>query len=1149
MAISNYQVEKQFEPWMAKSDFFSLYKVFGFGSKNKYSISFSDKNGLLSWIAGPYIILYDISKDKQVSFIKNPNNKIISCLSFGDSGSLLATGEGNCKNGEIRLYEIFYDESNEEVHTNSVFHCKYHKYGIDKILFLRNDSYILSIGSNEDKTINIIDIKNRQNIFFSKYNRPVLACDACDDFMIMCGNGFIKIYNYKKYLESENVEETRDKNLMKKSPVELSKLKEKSFISVVIDKYNEYKNMSPGEKKVFFMTYDCFLVEMKSSVNILNRWVHLKTIKGISLNIWNNYLGCGCGDGVYRIFTSELKYICTLKSPPPLGKINTSNEINISNKNNLIYADVIASLYNSYHNKLIVVYSDKTFIAWNLNNFENIQIYRSKVFHCGGIKSMDYFNDKENNLIKIVTCSDDKTVIFWSIPTEELISNKINNSINSHIFYSNYIKHIFYLGNNFDSFKVKQEEILSNIYNLSNYKKNDQQNNEDDEYNLSSIRFSPCGNYIAIGDTFGNILIYSLITFEEVNKIEAHNGEINSLDMISEEDTKKLYLSSGSSDNFVSLIDMSEGFDIDPRIDDKTLMEGMSSPVISVVFCIDKNKNLKLIVGEQNSTITFFLVNNGILQSLQKNYDNKLKTYCLSYSPTIKKIISGHNGKISIWKTSKNIAHKHFQVNKGDKLLDNFRIASDSSGLMFATSNDDKMIRIRALHDGKLLSKIQISESISSLFFILDDNYLIATSIEGYLFFFKLNQNLIKKLKKDNELINSTEERNIINNKLKLLQKFMENDASLSKNSQVKNLLDKFQQSEETTFEDLKLLDVFVKDGKKNHKDISDASKKPKEIIELKEEKPNNNDDQENENINSRENNINNGNKFEFLNKSNIFEKGLRERTPIDSSALKKNIGRISLTDNYNQKQNFNKQSNNINKEKLNEINNEINSNNEDKKDFNNINNRNNINEENNKIENNDDNDDLEKNKFSNININEEYSNNNKENNNINNINNEIKEEIDETQSNFQDKIINNSQTQISQTHLNNLIITQTSYAVESNYLLNKISKKNFNICNEINICYIKKNNSKNKYEGLLKDFDNEFEIKVKPEEKLINSIDNNLIDNIVNIEDLKELEMHVEKLLTKVRFKLGNEENDPIMNKMVEKYSKLILEKINKNE
>ena len=90
MANSNYQNEKQFEPWMAKNDFYSLSKVFGFGSKNNYSISYSKENGLISWIAGPYVILYDVSKDKQVSFIKNPNNKIISCLRFSDSGTLLS---------------------------------------------------------------------------------------------------------------------------------------------------------------------------------------------------------------------------------------------------------------------------------------------------------------------------------------------------------------------------------------------------------------------------------------------------------------------------------------------------------------------------------------------------------------------------------------------------------------------------------------------------------------------------------------------------------------------------------------------------------------------------------------------------------------------------------------------------------------------------------------------------------------------------------------------------------------------------------------------------------------------------------------------------------------------------------------------------
>ena len=1137
MAISNYQVDKQNEPWIAGNDFHSLYKVFGLGSKSNYSISFSKENGLISWIAGPYIILYDISLDKQISFIKNPNNKILSCVRFGDLGTLMATGEGNCKNGEIRIYEIYYDKKNQEVNFKSFLNYKSHKYGIDKILFFRNDNYILSIGSNEDKGMNIMDINNKQNIFFSKFNRPILAADVCDDFMILCGNGFIKIYNYKKYIDDFNEEETKEKMSMPKNLVELSKLKDKSFISVVIDKYNIFNENNPDEKKIFFMTYDCYLVEMKSTNYILNRWVHLKSTKGISLTLWNNLLGCGCGDGVYRIFTNELKYVSSLKSPPSLSKKNTEKEINVNDKNS-VYPDIIASLYDSIHKKLVVIYSDKTFIAWDITN--NIQIYKSKIFHCGGIRAMDYFTDKENNILKIATCSDDKTVIFWNIPIDEFIPNPNNNKPNNHIFYSNYIKHIFFFGNNFQAFKIKKEEFLSNTYNLSNYKKmnNENENEEDDDYNLTAIRFSPCGNYISIGDTFGNIQIYSLIDFKQVNKIEAHNGEINSLDIIKFQDNQKLYLSSGSSDNFVSLIDMSDGLSTNPKADDKTMMEKMSSPVISVVFCIDKNRKLKLIVGEQNSTITFFQIINGILQTLQKNYDENLKTYCLSYSPAIKKIISGHNGKISIWKTSTNIAHKHFQVNKGDKILDNFRIASDSSGLMFATSNDDKMIRVRALHDGKLLSKIQVSESISSLFFVLDDNYLIATSIEGYLFFFKLNQNLIKQLKKDNELINSTEERNIINNKLKLLQKFMENDTSLSKNSQVKNLLDKFQQSEEATFEDLKILDGFVKEGKKNHKDISEQSKKPKEIIELKEEKPNNNDDQENENINENNENNKNNNKLEFLNKSNIFERGLRDRASTDSSLFKKNFGRISLTDTYNQKQsmNFNKHSINISKDNNN--NNLIN----------NANDNDNDKDINNKIE--DNKNSLEK-KFSNINIDEEYSNNNKNNDNKNSqiLNNDIKEEIDEGQSHYNAKIINNSQTELSETHLNNLIITQTSYAVKSNNFGKP--KKYMTICHENDICYKMNNNSRKKYNNLLKNNSDALEINnhLDPKDKLIKSIDNNVIDSIVNNEDLKELEMHVEKLLTKVRCKLGNDENDPIMGKMIDKYSKLIIDYMNKKE
>ena len=1148
----NNQIENQYDPWMAKNDFYSLSKVFGFSSKSNFSISYSKENGLISLISGPYIILYDLSIDKQVSFIKNPNNKIISCVRFNEKGNILATGEGNCRNGEVRLYQIYYNKN--DINFKSIINYKVHRGGIDKILFIRNDEYLLSIGNNEDKTMCLMDLKNKQNFFISKFNRPILACDVSDNFMILCGNKFIKIYNYESYFN--NNDDIKNKNLINKSLVELSKLKECAFVNVVID--NNNINKEDQTRNIFFITFDGFLVEMKSNKLSFDRWVHLKAGKGLSLNLWNNLLGCGCSDGLFRIFTTELKHVCTLKYPPPLGHlINTDKELFYHKSNKYSYADVVAALYNIYHNKLVIIYSDKSLIIWDISNYSEIKLEISKISHSGGIKAMDYFIDKENNIIKIITCSDDKTVIYWNIPINELLDNNQSIAVYEHIFYSKYIRHIFYFGNenNFSNFKIKKEEIL-NITNKNN--NNINLNEEEDEYNLTTVRFSPCGNYISIGDNFGNISIYSLLSFSLENKIEAFNGEINSIDIIKDPNNDKIYLSSGSSDNFVSLIDMTQGWNIHPINEDKTEMEKMTSPVISVLFCIDKIGQLKLIVGEQNSTITFFLVNDGILQTLQKNYEDNLKTYCLSYSPSIKKVISGHNGKITIWKTSTNIAQKHFQVNRGDKLLDNFRIASDNSGLIFATSNDDKFIRVRALHDGKLLAKIQVSESISNLYFILDDNFLIASSIEGYLYIYKLNTDLIKKLQKDNELINSTEEKNIIKNKLLLLQKFMESDTSLSKNDKVKNLLNKFQQSEDTTFEDLKILDDFVKEGKKN------LNKKPKEI-ELKEEK--NDFDQENKNNQGDDNN--------FLNKSNIFEKGLREKKiSTTDSYIKKLTNRKSLADNYynskillNSNINKNKE---INVNKINDgkkenvkdnidnnedinINKEKNNNNElrekDNHEKNNINEikekdnyeKNNINEIKEKDNYEKDNEDGYSKKFSNININEELSNNK-----ISTMQKEeIKEEIEETPSEYQAKIVNNSETQLSETHINNLKITQTSnYGVKSfNF---RTIKKGFEICKEQDIYY--KPNKRINILSIKNNDPYEYVNKEKPKEKLIKFIESNFINNINDENDLKEIEACVEKFLGELRLKIGKGEKNALLEKIVDKYSKIILDKININ-
>ena len=887
--------EKKLECY-PKNDFYSLNRVFGLGSKNNYSFSINNLNGIIAWVAGPYVIFYDLGIDKQISFLKNINNKIISCIQFGKNGKLLSTGEGNCRNGGICIYEFNYDNDTNEENHKLLFESKAHKAGIEKLLFMRDDNYLLSIGNDEDKTMNIIDIKNQQSIFSSRFNRPILSTEVTDEFIILCGTGFIKRYNYQKLLRA-TPSDLEDKNLIQKTLIELTKLKKCSFISTVLYENPSDKNI----KKIFLMTFDAYLVEMKYNDTKLSRWVHLKSQYGLTLTIWKNMIGCGLSDGIYRVFNADnLSHVLTLQRPPPLGKLNfefnsdkKNTNINLQKDPKDIFPDIIATSYNNYFDKLVVIYSDKTFFAWDIKQLNNVHIYRNNIFHSGGIKAMDYSISKDENVIKIATCSDDNTVIYWNIKLDDFISNPISNQKNQHLYYSKYIKHIFYLCKNYNHFKID----INNILHIKNNNESNNLTDIDEEFYLTSVKFSPDSNYLAIGDSIGNLLIYELTNFEQVISIPTHTGDVNAIDMIFNFDNSESFLSTGGEDDFISVFNITNGFQRDIS-NFKNILEKMKSPVINVVFCIDKNKNMKLISAEQNSTITFFLLNNFELQMLQQYHPENVKTYCLNYSKSIQKIISGHNGKISIWKTSSNIPQKHFQVNKGDKPLDNFRIASDSTGVIFATSNNDKIIRIRAFHDGELLCKIPVSESISSLYFILEDNYLIATSVEGYLYFFKLNQNLIRNMQKNNDLINSTEGQKIINNKFLFLEKLMENDTSLSNNEKMKYLFDKFKRSEEITTDDLKHLNDFVKEGKKKHQDIHTEikSKKSREII-LSEEKPNNNDDQENENNND---NINTEGNI-LATKSNIFEKGLKQKTIIQ----KTNLGRTSLTDTYFKKNIF----------------------------------------------------------------------------------------------------------------------------------------------------------------------------------------------------------------------------------------------------
>ena len=98
---------------------------------------------------------------------------------------------------------------------------------------MKDDVFILSIGNDDDKIMNILDIKNKHHIFNSKFNKPILCTEVIDEFIILCGTGLIKKYNCEKLLIASQ-QEIESKNLMQKSLVDPSKLQKCSFMRTVI---------------------------------------------------------------------------------------------------------------------------------------------------------------------------------------------------------------------------------------------------------------------------------------------------------------------------------------------------------------------------------------------------------------------------------------------------------------------------------------------------------------------------------------------------------------------------------------------------------------------------------------------------------------------------------------------------------------------------------------------------------------------------------------------------------------------------------------------------------------------------------------------------------------------------------------------------
>jgi WD40 repeat protein len=596
---------------------------------------------------------------------------------------------------------------------------------------------------------------------------------------------------------------------------------------------------------------------------------------------------------VIRVFKADtLEYVITLHRPPPLGKANidsSSKKINISVTHDEKFADVIALVYNYNAEKLVALYSDKTFFIWDLKKSEKLYVYRYSTYHSGTINCMDLYTNNDD-VLYIATCSDDKTVKFWNIKLEDftgvnttrgkfyliLEPRKLN-----HIAYSKLLRRIFYFGKTFEHFKFNLSEMTEKNRDDDIHLDLGKINLNVEEEEIVYVKFSPDERYLLCGDNFGNIYIYDLNTFQQVNNACVHNSQITCIDIIKQESL--CYLATSSQDGLIHVIDVSRGFDKDFETYERSTLSDHDGPVFSVLFYEDIYKKIRLVTCSKDNVLVYLINNSNDVSLIHKINEDGLETYCLALNRNLIQVVSGHNGKITQWKSVDFTFDMIFKTLKGNKNLDNFRIAIDATGTIMAVSCSDKVIRIRSTTDGSLLTKIPVAESISSLYFGINNSYLIASSVEGYIYFYHLD--ITSYINSSSTQITNTQ----INNKLKFFEKLIQNDTNFSQMEKAQYLIDKIKKGEDLDFRVLDSkyeLETRIREDKFETKNT--------EIINLKEE--NTPLSEEEEDTTQRL----------YMTKSKLFEKNLKEVS--NNDMFKKSMlaqSRTSFTDTYFKKKEF----------------------------------------------------------------------------------------------------------------------------------------------------------------------------------------------------------------------------------------------------
>uniref|UniRef100_A0A3P9N2T7 WD repeat domain 62 n=1 Tax=Poecilia reticulata TaxID=8081 RepID=A0A3P9N2T7_POERE len=700
----NHRWEPSSHRWL----YVTLEKVLGISPVVSSFLTSDPNSGRIAYPAGCVVVLLDPLNNKQDHII-NASRKPFTALSFSPDGKHLVTGES----GHMPCVRVW------EVGGGQVAEVQAHKYGVACVAFSCSGSYVVSVGFQHDRTISVWDWRKGSIIATNKVSSRVFSVSVSQDssYFVTAGNRHVKFWD-------------------------LDGSKDRRPGSLPLAWLSPAPSLLPGEQHQQRVLWSGVWAWPSGEQHVLRLCepegitppLLLQTAAASGLAVSEDWVFCGCADGVIRVFRpADLQYVGTLPRPHRLGVDLTRSAPHSPPPagSEVAHPDTLALTFDPRGQRLSCVYTDHSVYVWDVADVKNAGRLHSALYHSSCVWNIQVYPELQDPSqarlppSSFLTCSSDNTIRLWH--SDAPIRQRNQRLTLRHA--SDLLK-ILYVGEDVQRLQAAGERAEAD--------------GPDGKAGIRVLGISPDGKHLAAGDRCGNLRIFDLESLTELLKIEAHDSEVLCLEFSPLSSGVKL-LASASRDRLIHVFNQEKNYNLQQTLNDHSASITAvkftgQSPEVQLVSC-GADKSIYVQTAEQTP--------DGSLFSRRHHVVEKTMLYDMDLDPTGTRVsVACQDRNVRVYSVETGKLERSLKGSASDEgaLL---KVHSDPSGSFFATSCSDKNITIFEAETGECVATLfGHSELVSCMRFSQDCRHLISASGDSCVFVWRLDPQMSSTMRK-----------------------------------------------------------------------------------------------------------------------------------------------------------------------------------------------------------------------------------------------------------------------------------------------------------------------------------------------------------------------------------------------------------------